>query len=69
MPYGWRLLPTNLGEADSFCLPRKGGDANVRDLGAFAPFRKLHYCFADLHRQSKKKELTALADNLAVSSF
>ena len=37
----WRLLPL-IGNADSFCLPERGGDANVRYLGVVIPACRIH---------------------------
>ena len=45
----WRLLPL-IGNADSFCLPERGGDAHVRYLGAVVPVRRIFNSTFDLHR-------------------
>ena len=47
----WRLLPL-IGNADSFCLPERGGDADVRYLGIAVPVRRIHHSSFDIHRQS-----------------
>ena len=38
------------GNADSFCLPERGGDAHVRYLGAVVPVRRIPNSTFDLHR-------------------
>ena len=38
------------GDADSFCLPERGGDAHVRYLGAVVPVRRIFNSASDLHR-------------------
>ena len=45
----WRLLPL-IGNADSFCLPERGGDAHVCYLGAVVPVRRIFNSASDLHR-------------------
>ena len=44
----WRLLPL-IGNADSFCLPERGGGDYVRDLGAVVPVRRTYYSTIELH--------------------
>ena len=45
----WRLLPL-IGDADSFCLPERGGDANVRYVGAVVLACRTHYSAIELLR-------------------
>ena len=35
-----------------FCLPERGGDADVRYLGIAVPVRRIHHSSFDIHRQS-----------------
>ena len=44
----WRLLPL-IGNADSFCLPERGGDANVRYVGAVVLACRTHYSTFNIH--------------------
>ena len=47
----WRLLPL-IGNADSFCLPERGGDADVRYLGIAVSVRRTYNFDINIHRQS-----------------
>ena len=49
-PYGGGCFP--YGNADSFCLPERGGDADVRYMGIAVPARRIHNSTSYLHRQS-----------------
>ena len=39
-----------IGNADSFCLPERGGGDYVRDLGAVVPVRRTYYSTTNIHR-------------------
>ena len=38
-----------IGNADSFCLPERGGGDYVRDLGAVVPVRRTYYSTTNIH--------------------